>query len=225
MLETIADGVHVAVAEQRFLGLEVGARMTVLETDAGLLVHSPLGVPVDGLAGLGTPRWALAPNLLHHLYVAPWIEAGIETWAAPGLAEKRSDLLFHGVVEPGTQPFGPDVELYPLRCLALTNEVVVLHRPSRTLVVTDLVFNIPRAAPWLTRAGMWCACGYPGCRTTSLERVLIRREVGRREIAALLELDFDRLILAHGEVIETGGRAALAEAFRWLRIPGGGSRG
>ncbi len=217
-MQTLADGVHVLEGDQRFFGIEMGARMTVLETESGVLVYSPLGVPVDRIAHIGTPRWVLAPNLLHHLYAGPWLTDGVEGWAAKGLAEKRPDLHFHGVIEGGQQPFGADVGVYPLSCFPFTNEVVVHHRPSRTLVVTDLVFNIAPTAPWLTRTAMFCACGYPGCRTTLLEQALMRRDAARREVNALLELDFDRLIMAHGTVIETGGRAALARAFRWLGV-------
>ncbi len=216
-LERIADGVHAMVVEQRFFGLEVGARMTVLELDGGVLVHSPVAVEP---AAIGQPRWVLAPNLFHHLHVGPWLDAGCEGWAAAGVADKRSDLRFHGVVEPGRQPFGPDVELFALQCFPFSNEVVVHHRPSRTLVVTDLVFHLAPTAPWLTRAAFRCLCGYPGCKTTLVERLGMRRALARQEIGALLALDFDRLVVAHGEVIESGGRQALAGAFSWLGVAG-----
>lgn len=215
----VAPGVHVVEAPQRFYGLEVGARMSVLELDGGLLVCSPVALDPAALAPLGTPRWVLAPNLLHHLYVGPWAAAGLEAWAAPGLPDKRPDVGFHGVVTPDDRPFGDDVWLLPLQCMPLTNEVVVLHRPSRTLIVTDLVFNIPSTAPWLTRAAMRCLCGYPGCRTTLVERVGMRRDVARRELDTLAGWEFDRLIMAHGDIIETGGKAALLDAFRWLGKP------
>lgn len=215
-MRTLAPGVHVEEAPQRFFGLEVGARMTVLELAGGLLVHSPLAVAPASLAPLGAPRWVVAPNKLHHLYVGPWVEAGLEGWAAPGLAEKRSDVRFAGVLDGRSHPFGEEVGVYPLRCFPFTNEVVLLHRPSRTLVVTDLVFHFTQRSPWLTRAAMVCACGYPGCRTTTLERVGFDRPVARREIGALLELDFDRLVMAHGEVIEEGGKEALRGAMGWL---------
>lgn len=215
-LRPLAPDVHVLEAPQTFFGLEMGARMTVLSLDGGLLVHAPLGVDPAVLSSLGEPRWVLAPNKLHHLYAGPWLEAGLEGWAAPGLPEKRPDLAFHGTVGPDDQPFGPDVQLFPLACFPFSNEVVVYHRPSRTLVVTDLVFNLAPTMPLSTRAAMWCACGYPGCRTTLLEQALMKRDVARRELKALLALDFDRLIMSHGEVIETGGRQALAGAFRWL---------
>lgn len=215
-MRRIADGVAVIEGSQRYLGLEMGGRMTALKLEGGVLIHGPLAVPLDAVAELGSPRWVLAPNLMHHLYVGPWIAAGVESFCAPGLPEKRPDLSFDHVVEETGQPFGDEVLAIPLRCFQTTREVVLLHRPSRTLVVTDLVFNISPEAPWRTRAGMWCIGGYPGCKTTLWERLGMDRAVAREEIAALLELDFDRLILAHGDIIETGGRAALERAFSWL---------
>lgn len=214
-MRIIVPGVHVVEAPQRFLGLEVGARMTVLEADQGLVLHSPVGCDPETVRRLGAPRWVVAPNKLHHLYVGPWIDAGLEAWAAPGLPEKRPDLRFAGVLTPG-QPFGAEIEVVPLSCFAMTNEVVLLHRPSRTLVVTDLVFNFGPQAPWLTRAAMACSGGYPGCRVTLIERIGFERAVARQEIGQLLAMDFDRLIMAHGEIIETGGKEALQAAMAWL---------
>ena len=216
MLRRLAPGVHVLEAPQRFLGLELGTRMTVLDLGGQLLIHSPVAVPLSVVESLGEPRWVLAPNLMHHLYVGPWLDAGLEGWAAPGLPDKRPDLRFEGVIDGARHPFGPDVATHALRSFGITNEVLVLHRPSRTLVVTDLVFNIAPTAPWLTRAGMRCVGGYPGCRVTLLERFGMNRAAAREDLAVIAGWDFDRLILAHGEVIEEGGKRALLEAFRWL---------
>jgi len=94
----------------------------------------------------------------------------------------------------------------------------VLHRPSRTLVVTDLVFNFSAKAPLFTRVAMSAMGGYPGCACTLLERMNMKRAVGRREIAAILEWDFDRVVMAHGEVLDSGGKEALRGAFRWLGV-------
>jgi hypothetical protein len=85
-------------------------------------------------------------------------------------------------------------------------------------VLTDLVFNFAADAPLATRAAMACLCGYPGCRSSALERLGMRRDLARRELGELLSWDFDRLVMAHGEVVETGGRAALAGAYRWLGV-------
>lgn len=217
-MRTLAPGVHVVEAPQRFFGLEIGARMTVLETSGGLVVHSPVDMAPASVASLGAVRWVVAPNTFHHLYVGRWAAAGVEAWAAPGLAAKRPEVPFAGVLDTPGAPFGEEVAVFPLRCFPMSNEVVFLHRPSRTLVVTDLVFNLNAAAPWATRAAFACLGGYPGCRTTVLERVGFDRPTARREINMLLDQDFDRLILAHGDVVETGGREALRGAMAWLGV-------
>lgn len=218
-MRALAPGVHVLERPQRFLGLEIGARMTVLELEGGLLVHSPVDVDPEVVACLGKPRWVLAPNKLHHLYVGRWIEAGIEAWAAPGLPEKRRDLRFSGVIESaGGSPFGEEVRVMPLSSFPLSNEVVVLHRPSRTLVLTDLLFNFPESAPWATRFAMRCAGAHPGCRASLLEQVGMRRSVARREMGEILGWDFDRIVLAHGDIVESGGRDAMRRAYRWLGV-------
>ena len=99
------------------------------------------------------------------------------------------------------------------------NEVALLHRPSRTLVLTDLVFHLDAEAPWMTRAAIWSVGGYPGCQATLLERVFMKRQQAREDLQTLLDLDFDRLIMAHGRIIETGGKNALRNAYRWLGLP------
>ncbi|MED5373730.1 MAG: hypothetical protein VX899_22115 [Myxococcota bacterium] len=212
----LAPGLFTVQAPQRFLGLEMGARMTVIQTSQGLWVHSPIACDPASLGELGEPRWVVAPNLFHHLHIGPWIERGGEGWCCPGLQAKRPDLRFAGTLQQTGQPFGEDILSIPLRCFPLSQEVVFLHRPSRSLILTDLVFNIQAHAPFATRAAMFALWGYPGCSTTLLERVAMHRDLARQELGALLELDFDRLILAHGAVVETGGKRALTQAFSWL---------
>ncbi len=217
-MERITDTLHTVSAPQRFMGIELGARMTVLTLKGGVLVHSPVAVDPQSIAHLGPLRWALAPNLLHHLHIGPWIEAGAEGWAAPGLPAKREDLTFTGVIGEDPHPFGDEVHVMAIKCFPFANEVVLLHKPSRTLVLTDLLFNIQPSAPWLTRAAMFCAMAYPGYKTSILERTKMKRKIARGELAEILSWDFDRVILSHGAIIETGGREALAQAYHWLKI-------
>lgn len=215
-LHQVAPGVHCAPAPQSFFGLELGTRMTVLELSGGLLVHSPVALPPDTIDHLGTPRWVLAPNLFHHLHVGPWADAGLEAWGAAGLAKKRADVPFVGAPTADAHPWGSDLRVHALSSFPLSNEVVLLHQPSRSLVVTDLVFHIQPDAPWGTRAAMAMIGGYPGVRTTALERFGMRRAAARRDLAEILSWDFDRVVLTHGAVVQTGGKDAIAEAFSWL---------
>ncbi|MGM0557277.1 MAG: hypothetical protein ACQEVA_12915 [Myxococcota bacterium] len=49
-------------------------------------------------------------------------------------------------------------------------------------------------------------------------RISTPPDTARREVEHLANWDFDRLIMAHGEVIETGGKSALLEAFGWAGV-------
>lgn len=216
-MEPITDGIHTQTRRLRYLGLEVGTRMTILTLQDGLLIHSPLDVEPSTVKHLGEPRWVLAPNKLHHLFIGPWMEAGIQGWAAPGLPQKRKDLNFAGVIEAGKHPFGPEIETYTLTCFNTTNEVLVLHKPSRSLIVTDLVFNFTKAAPLLTRAVMWTMGGYPGCKTSLIERLGMDKKKARHDIDQILAWDFDRLIPCHGDVIHAGAKEKLKAAYAWLK--------
>lgn len=215
-MRPLASDVYEVQAPQSFLGLEVGARMTVFRLADGVLVHSPVDVDPAGVAELGPLKWALAPNLFHHLYLGRWKEAGAACYAPPGLAAKRPDLDLDAVIEQVSHPFGPEVTLIPLKCFPMTQEIALLHRPSGTLVLTDLLFNLSAEMPWSTRAAFTCLGGYPGCKTTLLERVGLKRDIARKELTELLELDWDRLVMAHGDIIDSGGKQALRGAFSWL---------
>jgi hypothetical protein len=217
-MRQITPDIHVFDRPLRFYGIELGTRMTVIKLSDGLLIHSPIDVPPDSLSELGEPRYVLAPNKFHHLFVAPWVEAGIEGWAAPGLMEKRKDVSFKGVVETGTNPFGPEIEVFTLSCFPLTNEVVLYHKPSKTLILTDLLINLPPTSPWLTRVAMRFAYAYPGAKASLFERIGMNRKKAREDIRAILEFPFERIILAHGDIIETGAREAFVNAYQWLKI-------
>ena len=98
MLTRVAEGLHVVAAPQRFLFLELGTRMTVIELEGGgVALHSP--VPFDAhladeVARIGEVRCVIAPNVFHHLHVGPWLAAspGAVLCAPEGLRKKRPDL-------------------------------------------------------------------------------------------------------------------------------------
>ena len=226
-LSQLDDDLWVVGAPLRFLGLELGTRMTVVRIGEDLLLHSPVP-PDDALRGeleaLGRVRWVIGPNKFHHLYLAPWVEAGGEAWGVAGLRNKRTDLTFAGTVTADA-PWTDALPTRVLEGIPFTGEAVFLHPASRTLIVTDLAFNIQPDAPWLTRAGMRLAGGYPGVCCSLLEKLVVDRDVMRPELSRVLSWDFDRVILSHGAVVETDGRERLREAYRWLGVDSGALTG
>ena len=224
MLKDLAEDLWVVERPQRFYGLEVGARMTVMSlADRSLLLHSPvpLGPQLRSeLDRLGTVRFVLAPNRFHHLYAGDVLRAYPEArlWVAPGVERKRPDLAFVDVLgdEPPREWNGEVDQLF-FRGRPFENEVTFLHRASRTLVLCDLAFNFGPRAPAITRMVMRLVGGYGSFTTTRLCPFLIRdRPAARQSLERMLSWDFDRVIVAHGEVLESGGHAALRAAYDWL---------
>jgi hypothetical protein len=201
---------------------DIGCCMTVIRLrDGRLLLHSP--VPFDKslgaeVAALGEVRWILGPNMVHHFYLNEWARAfpAAELWAAPGLAKKRREISFAGEVN-GDAPWGDDLRHHVFCGAPLMNEVVLFHSGSRTLVLTDLAFNV--TADGRNEARLFHrivgATGRFGPHR--MIRTFIRDRAAARESAdTILAWDFDRVVVSHGEVLETGGHAAMRAAFSFL---------
>lgn len=217
MLTTLAPDVFVVRVPQRFYGLQLGTRMTVLRFGAELLLHSPVAATPElraAVDALGTVRWVVAPNRFHHLYCDQWLGEGVTLLGSRGLEDKRPDLPFDGWVGEAALPDGLDA--LALTSLPLVSETVWLHRPSKTLILSDLAYNTGPEDPWFTRMGLRLAGAGLGLRTTLLERVLTQREAGRKEVATILGWDFTRLVPGHGDVLVDDAKDQLRQAHRWL---------
>jgi len=223
-LRRLAPDIWIAERRQRFYGLEVGTRMTVIRLQGGrLLLHSPVRLDIDlrrELDALGRVCCVVAPNRVHHLYAGTVAEVYPQArlWVAPGLAQKRPDLVFEAALDDDAPAeWKNEVDQVFFRGRPYENEVVFLHRASGTLIMCDLAFNFgPRAAA-PTRLLMKLLRSYGRFGPSTLDPWLIRdRRAARQSLERILAWDFDRIVVAHGEVLESGGREALRHGYAWL---------
>jgi hypothetical protein len=223
MLEPIADGLWVKARRLRFAGVETGTRMTVVRlADGGLFVHSP--IPLDAemreaVDALGAVKAIVAPSRFHHLSVGEWLRAypGAVVCACPGLERKRPDLGWHRVLGDEPEPeWRGELEQVFFAARSFENEVVFFHRPSRTLICADAIFNLgDHPSRWTRIVALLIGSRRPGA--TLFERVLIRdRPAARAQIDRMLAWQPERIVLAHGDIIETGGSEVLRRAYAWL---------
>jgi hypothetical protein len=157
---------------------------------------------------------------VHHLYLGDYARAYPEArlCAAPGLPEKRRDLAFHHVFDGSwTPPWQDELPGLPFEGAPRLNERVFLHRASRTLLLTDLAFNLEAGAPDRARVFHWLVGARGRFGPHRLVRSMIRdRAAARRSLERILAWDFDRVVVTHGSVLATGGRERLREAFAFL---------
>lgn len=208
----------------RFLGMQLGRRMGVIRLSGGeLFIHSPAELTRDlrtEIDQLGRVRYVAPASALHgHLFMEQYRAAYPDAllFAAPGLERRRPDLSFDGALGDAPDPrWEREIDQAVLHFSRgrLEAEVLFCHRRSRTLLVGDSVWNVTPAMP--TAARLW-AGWRAGVRPSPAFRLAIRdREAARACLEPVLGWDFERILIGHGEVVETGGREALSRAYAWL---------
>jgi hypothetical protein len=223
VLISLDTDLWVATRPLNFYSLSVGSRMTVVRLPGGrLFVHSPIALDEPLRAevdALGTVRYLVAPNRWHHLFIKQWVDAypSAQSFAAPRLPRKRPDVQFRAVLDDEPRDWAPELEHLLWRGAPAMSEVVFCHRPSRTLILTDSAHNLNESVGGWTRFVFKLLGGYGGFRSTLLDKIVNRdRAAARATVDKIDRWDFDRIIVAHGDVLATGGRDAFRAAYRWL---------
>jgi hypothetical protein len=221
-----ADGVWVGSAPVRIVGMPLTTTMTVLRLgDGSLVLCSPIPMTVAcraAVEALGPVAHLYAPSLFHHRWIGEWAAAfpAARVHAPAKVAKKHPGLridrdLSRPAPDPALAGAIDEVHVDGFR----TDETVLVYRPSRVLVVADLVHNVGRPAGGWTRLYTKTMGFYD---RVALSRVIrwtgfSDRAAARRSLDRILELPFDALVVGHGAPILTGGKQALADAYRWLR--------
>jgi hypothetical protein len=228
-LTPFAPGVWLDTGPVRIVGMRLTATMTVLDLgDGNLILYSPLELTPERRAAvesLGTVAHLYAPNTYHHCWIGAWAAAfpSAKLHAPMGLVAKREDLRIdrmHGsaLVSAPEPAFAGVVDELHIDGFRL-EETVLVHRPTGTLVVADLVHNIGRPP------GAWAR--FYTKMMGFYDRVALSRairwgafsdhEAARRSLDELLALPFDRLVVGHGTPLDAGAHEAIVAAFAWLR--------
>ncbi len=204
-------------------GFYMPVRMTVIRGPAGLMLWSPGPINdalATSLAGLGEVSALVAPNLLHHLFVTPAQERypAAKLYIAPGLAAKRGDLTASGGLQSLPPAWAEELRLRTIDGAERLGEVVALHRRSRGLIVTDLLFNMGPVRGILSPCILGPAGVYRRFGQSRLLRLLVDdREAAGASVRAFLEWPIEHLIPAHGAVMsgpEVKGK--IADALQWM---------
>lgn len=214
-------------APQSYMGLPVGTRMTVLRSGGSLVLISPVKMHdalVSALSKLGQVRHIIAPNNFHYLHAQGCKHRFPDAvlWAAPGLA-RRSGTVSCDRQLPSAGEFLDDIRICRLDALGTmgmsgaraADEHLFLHEPSRTLITTDLLFNFSRSAPRRLRLALKLLGG--GCKPgmTNLEKwATPDRTALWGSFAPVLGWDYDRVIMAHGDIIESDGKKTLEASVK-----------
>jgi hypothetical protein len=189
-------------------GVQFPLRMVVVDTGEGLWLHSPIEPTpelVDEVRALGEVRWLVSGSRFHHLFLAPWQERcpGAEVWRVDDLRAR-------------TPPW-TSIEQLPIEGAPRVDEVVFLHPSTKTLIVTDLFFNIRETESGFTKLVLRMAGAFGKPAQSKLYRFWTKdRPALRGSLERVLAWDFERVLMAHGAPVERDGRAVLEDACGWV---------
>lgn len=222
MLIPFGEEVWTDTRRAKFYGVECGSRMTVVRLRAGgLFVHSPVALDAETRAqvdALGEVRAVVAPSLFHHLHVGAWMAAYPKAlyFACPGLEWKRTDLAWSGVLGDQPHPIWADDIGQVYFSARRENEVDFYLSRQKVLLCADALLNISTLDAWSSRiAARLMKNSAPGLGW--MEPLMVRdRRLARRQVDRILAWDFDRIILAHGSMIDRDGPAVVRRAYDWL---------
>jgi hypothetical protein len=227
MLEAIAPSLWSVTHSLHLRGVRLPTRMSAVRLPGGeLLLHSP--VPIDDalaaeLDALGPVRWIVAPTLLHDRFVGQALQRypAARLHAAPGFAAAHPALPAAETLTDEAPPAWRGViDQRLIRGAPRVNEVVFLHRPSATLIVSDLVFNVQRPEGWMTALMLRTFGTYKRLGQSRLWRVLARDRAAMREsLGPVLAWPFERVLPGHGDPVTEDARASMARALWILKKP------
>lgn len=231
-LKSVAEDVWIVDGpEIRFgppgLKMPFPTRMTVVRLAQGLFVHSPTELTAGlraEIEALGKVRWIVGPNRIHYWWIPQWHDAfpDAAVFLAPRIREQAGDhIAFAACRLEGADRYPWDAEIATLPVAgSYMTEVEFFHRPSRTLVLTDLIENFePRGLS----LGMRLLTRLGGVQDPhgSMPRDMRasfsgRRAELRKAVQTMIDWAPERVILAHGRWYARDGAAELRRAFRWL---------
>jgi hypothetical protein len=210
----------------RFYGVPIQTRMVVTRLDGDALwVCSPLPITDEiahALDAMGRVAHIVSPNKIHNQGLDSFHTRypDAKLWASPGLPARRPELEYEAVL--GDQPEAAWAEHLDQRITegnVFFSEVVFFHRASQTLIVADLVENISEdtlpSRAGRTLAKMMRIYGRP-LSSPEFRIYTSDPEAARKKLDEINAWPFQRILLAHGDLIAENAHEVFQELIDHL---------
>lgn len=235
----------------RFGRIKIGGRGTIVALASGnLAVFSPVALTdavKKELAGFGNGevKYITALDQEHHIFIESWAKQWPEAKViAPetlpayrekqgyGRIEESRWCLFRKADKAGftvSEEFDREFDMEYVSAHA-NQELVFNHRPSKTLIEADLMFNLP-ATEQFSKTGLSATSGsltqlFTALNNTKGDATWQRRFIWyaisagdrngfNQSVSKIAKWDFEKIVPCHGDVIESGGKGIFETVMRW----------
>lgn len=159
----------------------------------------------------------VAPNKFHHLFINKAAkDLNVSTlFLAPGLEKKRPDIEWPIVLSDKTWIYQEELPMLVLQGMPSINECIFFHKETKTLIVTDFFFNLSGLTSGLKTLPFKILGTF---NRPAISRLVIlatkNKNALRQSVKQILQWDFDRLVMAHGNIIESNAKEIFINAAR-----------
>lgn len=198
--------------------MSLPTKSIVIRTGERVLLISPLPDLEkfqEAIEKFGPPTDLIAPNGFHHLGLSKAIKLypKAKVWGVPILIEKRKDVKWDHIL-PDDWTLSNELEVIPIYGMPKIQEMVFYHKESKSLIVTDLCFNHIHGSGF----GYWLIFKMFGTYkrfavSKFYEKFIVDRDSFRQSARKIMSLDFDRIIVPHGENLVIQAREKMKNAF------------
>lgn len=198
-------------------------RMTVVRMETGgVWLHSPVRPTPERRSAvdqLGPVEHLVAPNKIHSLGIEPWkaLYPSAKVWASPGFNRRHPDIAVDALLTNDLAPaWSSEIDHCAIEGHSFLDEVAFLHKPSRTLIITDWIQKHETAGEaWMWRSikRMAGILGKDGGVPLDVKLSIRDKTALRRSLEKILGWDFDNLIIAHGHCLQGGAKEDVSRAF------------
>jgi len=212
-------------------GMPYTTRMTVVRLEGNQLwVHSP-EILSEGLSNemqeLGEVKFLISPNKIHHLYIHDWMTKYPEakSYSAPGLKEERKDVCFYKELNQCPEgEWADEIDQLIFMGSRAMDEVVFFHKKTRTLILTDLIENFGKHHfSGFQKLIAYCTGIVSPNGKTPLDwrlSFIFRKKKTRESLAKMIKWNPSRIIISHGECIDSNAVPFLKKSFGWVGLKG-----
>lgn len=217
-MRKIDTNIWVHETEFKLFGAEFGNRMTVLLLgDGTLLIHSPVKIEeelVKEVMKIGNVSYIVTPNNFHGLFSEDWMSKFSE---AVHYTAKEDDLEKgngRALSELNSVVSEEEIRLIKIEGAPKVNEYAIFHKASGTLILTDMAFNIGPDVPIWTKIFFKLNGALDSFGPTRLMKSMITDpEALCVSMSEILTLDFHRVIVSHGRILDIDAKENLRESF------------
>lgn len=202
--------------------MKLPVRSVIAPTSKGNVLISPGSqLKAEDYKKIKSVSDIVAPNLLHSggVAIAAAQFPNAKKWGPRNIGKRNQHVQWDAELSLQNWPYQDELALIEIEGVPQMKEFVFLHKASKTLILTDLCFNVTSPQG----LGAWIILNLFGTyKKFAMSRLWLRvikdKNLLRKSLNKLLELDFENIVVSHGDDVRGGAKELFIKALQERKV-------